>query len=916
MIDRDQRLAAAIAFAAQGWPVHPCRARKSGRFEAGTPLLPREKDAQGKPIPKSGGLAKASIDKSRIREYWTRWPDALIGVCTGATRLFVLDFDPRIDADTGEEWTLERLKAETETQIGCALPASLTSRTPSAGVHLWLRWPDDGGEAIRNSGSLPKHVDVRGAGGYVIAPPGERTESEKKPGGAYRWIRGADEDGRPDFGAIAEAPAGLVRILRAGKGAQDHDGAHIPAAQSGKRGGPGAAATVDAAVRKYALSALDGAIRAIETARSGSRNETLNREAYGIASLVAAGALSEGVEAELLAAGHRNPGRDDRAQIEATFASGWAAGIAAPRDLKDVAESARRWKGSRLRGAAAPDPGRASHGQDFHNGSPGATISEGGRGGGRIRTAPDAELDRACAFLPMTDLGNAERFRARFGRRFRFCRELGWFAWDGRRWALLSEEKDKTPGEVQLAVFATVRAIRNEAKLVKGDIADFHLLGREPPAADDEVLDWIVEVKGSERNPKYIRFSELLEKHAKASESAAKIGCIANLAKAFEDIAIGTDAMDRDPMAINVQNGTLRIEKAGPGAGDWRVRLDPHEPGDLISKIANVAYDPAAACPEFDGFLETVQPHAAVRRFLLQAGGLSLTGDVSEQVLFFNHGKGRNGKSTFMDALSHVIGDYAGSIPIESFLDQGRARKGGEATPDLARLPGVRFLRTSEPEKGAKLAEALIKLATGGEEMSVRFLNRGFFDFYPEFKLFISGNHKPRITGHDDGIWRRVKLVPWDVQIEQDKVDGALPEKLRAEASGIFNRMIAGLIDWRASGLTEPSEVSRATAKYREQSDQLGRFLHQCTRETADGRAKSSLLLELFNAWVVATGGREWKPAGFSDAMEQRGYEKKLSNGVQWLGLEMTMTVQDVERGDWADEPGPDPGGEEDDGVY
>lgn len=892
MIDRDQRLAAALAYATQGWPVHPCSPKNK------RPLLAADLNpATGKKIPKTGGLKKASIDKAVIRRFWTEHPNALVGVCTGATRLFILDFDPRHDAETGEEWTLESMKAELEAQMGCALPKSLTSRTPSGGVHVWLRWPDDGGDGIRNRGNLPEHVDVRGAGGYVIAPPGEITGK-----GHYRWLHGAE----PDFSAIAEAPPALVEILREGKGAA------APRAHSSPegRGMADSNAAADASVRKYALAALDAAIRAIETAGSGGRNEVLNREAFGIAQLVAAGALSNGVKTELLAAGHRNPGRDDRAQVEATFASGWESGLTDPRDLAEIRVSAGRRRSAPpqggsskpFRSASAPDPDGNATAQGFHSGRHAPQGASGGAGG-RIRAGVDPDLDRVCSTLPMTDLGNAERFRARFGGAFRFCPELGWFAWDERRWALLSEEKDKTPAEVLRAVFATVRAIKNEAKLVadSGCIDELHL-STEPPEPDAKCLDWVVEVKGSEKTPKYIRYSDKLSAHAKSSEGATRIGCIANLAKAFEDIAIEAGAMDRDRMAINVMNGTLRLV-GGPGKP--KLKLCDHDPADLISKVANVFYDPDAKSPVYDGFLAAVQPKDGMRRFLHQWGGLSLTGDISAQCLAFFHGKGRNGKSTLVDCWADVAGDYSGSVPIETFLDQGRARKGGEATPDLARLPGIRYLRTSEPEKGAKLAEALIKIATGGEEMSARFLNRGFFDFYPSFKLTISGNHKPKITGHDDGIWRRVKLVPWDVQIAEGDVDGDLPKKLKAEASGIFNQLLAGLLDWRENGLIEPDEVRAATAKYREQSDQLGRFLHQCTIDEPGAQSKSSELLALFNAWVLKTGGREWKPAGFSDAMEARGYEKKLSNGVKWLDLKMTMTLQQVDDGEFhvVDEP-------------
>jgi putative DNA primase/helicase len=189
-------------------------------------------------------------------------------------------------------------------------------------------------------------------------------------------------------------------------------------------------------------------------------------------------------------------------------------------------------------------------------------------------------------------------------------------------------------------------------------------------------------------------------------------------------LEISTAAFDADPFKINTKGGTLVVSR---GDDDY-ITLKPHDPLDLITKLAPVAYDPAATCPMYDRFLEEVQPDEKMRRFLHQWGGLSLTGDTSEQRMVVFWGKGANGKSTLLETWAHVAGDYTKSVMVETFLDQGRARRGGEPTPDLAMLAGVRFLRTSEPERGAKLSEALIKLITGGDTMQVRHLNRDFFE--------------------------------------------------------------------------------------------------------------------------------------------------------------------------------------------
>lgn len=922
------QLDAALGFARRGWPVFPCRRANKA------PLIGRDRDDVGKPIHGTGGVSKATTDEATIRDWWAKWPLAMIGVSVGKAGLIVVDFDPRkeeqFDPDTGEvllgddgkprarEWTLEELKGAVEEMMGEPLPVSLAVRTPSGGVHVYYRMP--AGEPIGNKGNLPDHVDVRGLGGYTIVPPSFCDGDGKNARGPYRWLRG-DADA-----SIAVLPASLEAILRTPT-ARPRD----PADRAPR--GPAVSQMftpdIDDAHRRYAMGAMDRTASELATTprgggRHGGRNKAAYAAAYNLGGFVATGALSESLARNVLIEVVRgfDPGAYDK-HVDA-IDRGLAGGMERPHDLSAVSARTARGRDSARSASShddrpdaplsayeqdagdygAPAPGDAGQ-SPFHDGTAADHSPSGG--GGRIAPKRDDDLDRACGLFAMTDLGNAERFRRRHGWRFRFCNELGWFVWDGRRWELLSEEKDKVPGKVTLAVFDTVRAIGNEAAAVEASGIPVDLPGDasdEEHAANAARLNRFLRWKGSGDNAVAIYYADELRAHAKSSEGAARIGSIANLAKAFTDISIRADAMDADRMAINVLNGTLRIVMVD---GKPVIRRDDHRPTDLISKIANVIYDPKAVAPQYDVFLADVQPDTTMRRFLHQWGGLSLTGDIGEQKLVFHHGGGRNGKSTLNDLWATIAGDYGASVAIETFLDQGRGRKGGEATPDLARLPGVRFLRTSEPEKGAKLAEALIKLVTGGEPIDARHLNKGFFTFLPSFKLSVQGNHKPKITGHDDGIWRRMLLVPWAVQIAKEDVDAKLPDKLRSEASGVLNRLLDGLLDWKQHGLITPDAVADATAKYREQSDQLGRFLSECTRPEDGAKAKSSVLFALFTAWAKANGAAEWQQVGFTKAMEDRGFETKRSNGMQWLGLTMTKSVDDFadSRRSSSDDPGP-----------
>ncbi len=576
---------------------------------------------------------------------------------------------------------------------------------------------------------------------------------------------------------------------------------------------------------------------------------------------------------------------------------------------------------------------------------------------GRISPLPDPDADLACARYSLTELGNAERWRRRYGAGFRFCPEIGWFRWDGRRWALLSEERDQLPAEVMQSVMLTIRAIRNEAALIaasgcpipdhirhdksREEFADFaqdkqdsaierYLKGDEDGEraawlAGQPMLDMAIDTAPSKRK----LLSDALTAHAKASETNGKLAAVAKLAKSLPSVAIRPDQLDQDRMAINVLNGTLRLErrKVKRGAEEvaagksvwkvdgWRIRRHPHDPADLITKLAPVKFLPNSSAPHWAAFVERVQPDATMRRFIAQWLGLSLTGDITEQKLAFFYGSGRNGKGTAVEAVAHLAGDYAGSIPIESFLDNGSKRRGDQATPDIARLPGVRFLRVSEPEKGASLNEGLIKMVTGGDPVDARHLNKGFFTFLPDFKMTISGNHKPKIKDDSDGIWRRMQLVPWDVQIPRDQVDKSLPEKLKGEASGILNWLIDGLCDWREHGLIEPEEVRKATQAYRDQSDDVGRFL-SATCEVGEDlperpcRVKAKDLFDAYAAWAEDAGAVAYKAKGFKLSIEDKGFEQKHSNGTWWIGVRLRDGVgaEAIRNGVWEGPPPPERG--------
>lgn len=522
---------------------------------------------------------------------------------------------------------------------------------------------------------------------------------------------------------------------------------------------------------------------------------------------------------------------------------------------------------------AAPHPTNVVN---FRQPSRSGGSAEGPSGRGAGGGAPPApELAIACALRPLTDLGNAERFVARFGDRFRWVKEWGWLAWDGRRW-------NGPQAELALgtAIHETVRAIQDEA-------AALAETGLHPDDGGNAAgLDRVTKRDRNDEATELL--SDRVRRWGRQSEASARIEAIEKLAK--PKLSAATADFDCDPMLVNVMNGTLHLSRAGEGCSDALAELRPHRPEDMLTKLAPVAWDPAATCPRWDAFMAEVQPDPAIRRFLDAWAGYSLTGDTSEQVFVINHGLGANGKSVWADVLGHLAGDYGMSISIETFLDNERGRRGGEATPDLAELPGRRFVRTSEPKRGRSFAEELIKLITGQEPMMVRRLNRDFFEFTPVLKITVSANQRPSASS-DAAFWRRVILVPWEIVIPPERRDRNLAHELRAEASGILNRVIAGALDWMSGGLPVADRIREVTAAYRADRDPLGRFLEMATEPDPEGRVQSSELYRLFLAWAKWAGEGEWTQKGFSRAMSDRGFEKLQSNTIQWLGLRTTKDV-------------------------
>lgn len=884
-------LGAALAYAARGWPVFPCSPATKA------PLTKR-------------GLKDATTHPDMIRGWWGRWPKAMIGLPLGGpTGLFALDFDPReeVDPESGEvtQFTYRQLRADTEAMIGGELPATAASRTPSGGFHIFYRQPE--GDEIRNRGNLPPHVDVRGLGGYVIAPP-----SMREDGKAYAWV-----DRRDPADCPPEAPPpALVDLLRAPKGGLTNGANRGP---QENRSPPDAGDSV----RKYALSALDAEARALAGMGSGGRNKALNAAALKMGGFVSAGALSVAmVRAALLEACQTNglAADDGLRACEATFDSGFKAGLANPRDLSGIeARYPREGGGSRGRGlapartrspqgeAASSSPSADPSAPSAPPAPPGADgFQEPSHMGGRSarrreeRWGPEGAWNWAwvwqlagairavkrASFLPRTDLGNAERWALHHGRDFRHADALGWLGWDGTRWKREGGDPRSYPPMLGRSAIATVRSIQLEARYIKGtgcpDLSASAMAGvRYNPDGRDHVLKWV----GPKDDKRPILLSDAHAQFGRDCESSGRIGAIASLARLQPGISVNPDCFDRQPMLFNVANGTLEFHRPARKGERARVFLRRHRRDDMLTKASPVFFDPEAGAPLYTAFFERVQPSPEMRRFLHAWAGYTLTGDTGEQCFLIAHGtEGGNGKSTWELARAYVMGDYAQKVKVETFLDGNFEQSGAQASPDIARLPGARMVYTSEPKAGKRFAEDLIKVVTGSEVVTARHLNRDFFDFIPEMKISVACNRPPEASD-DKAFWRRVRLTPWDVSVPEGERDKHLGHKLQGEGAGILNYMIAGALDWMEGGLPVPDAVTEATQRYQDESDPLGRFLRLAVTPDRLCRVQSSHLFDIFAAWCAFTGEKEWTQTYFSRKLTAKGFQKITSNNVYWLAM-------------------------------
>jgi putative DNA primase/helicase len=536
----------------------------------------------------------------------------------------------------------------------------------------------------------------------------------------------------------------------------------------------------------------------------------------------------------------------------------------------------------------------------------------------------------ACSHEPQNDTGNGARLLKHFGAELLHVRNVCWHAWVGTHWQAEGGNEKATSFAQATAARIVLEADVMAATPNEQRVIDAAAEAREKIAAIDKLE------KNSDNLARRQKLVKLVEagdeaaaavqarqiarrKYSISSGNAGKIKGMIDQALPHRTVTV--DELDTDKLALNLKNGTLRFvcdEVPDPDASDhsgkmlkrYRAELHPHERSDYITKVAPVEYDPAAECPTFLASLTRFQPIAAVRGFVQRYHGYALTGQTGEQCLVFYYGNGSNWKSTFAEIVAEVMGPYAQTIPFESLTGDSQ-KNGSQASPEFARLPGARLVRASECDRSQQFREGLIKSLTGGEPILTRANFKDFFEFRPDFKLVLSGNHKPEISGVDHGIWRRMNLVPWPVKIaahEKRPMPEVLAE-LRAEHSGILNWLVQGALDYLNGGLRVPQEVIDATAAYQEEMDPVGAFVAMCVESvlpSGDGIVPvvpARSMYDAFVAWAFANSVRAWKEKSFATAMMEKGFTKeKHRDGMRYLNVKL-KNVPDAPRRARGDEP-------------
>lgn len=448
----------------------------------------------------------------------------------------------------------------------------------------------------------------------------------------------------------------------------------------------------------------------------------------------------------------------------------------------------------------------------------------------------------------MTDTGNAQRLKDRFGDIMRYSyNRKKWYFWDGKMWRL-----DDT-GTIKKLVDIVIEDMKKEAFLLDDE------------DAQAQALKWVSRTASSKGKEAMIKECQHLE-----------------------GIPANPDDFDAYPDYVNCQNGIINLRNG---------ELLPHDPILMMSKICYAEYDVSGKKPTmWLKFLDDVTAgDKELQEYIQRCIGYSISGSTKEQCAFFLYGMGNNGKSTFLDTLADLFGNYSSNVQPETLMMK---KLGGEgANSDIARLKSTRFAKAEETTEGCRLNEGLLKQLTGGSKITCRFLYGDEFEYMPEFKIWMATNHKPVIRGTDFGIWRRIKLIPFEVTIASNKIDKDLKYKLRAEFPQILKWCIDGCIKWMQDGIKEPKCISDAVKDYKQEMDVLAGFFDECIEVDYECNEPimASKLFNVYARWAKANN--EWEMSSkkfFAEIGKKIPTKSRNSRGIYYSNIRLTEAVNDL----------------------
>ena len=446
----------------------------------------------------------------------------------------------------------------------------------------------------------------------------------------------------------------------------------------------------------------------------------------------------------------------------------------------------------------------------------------------RVQVQLPAAVDRA-------DIRNGERFRDLFKNKLLFVRDCDWVLEfvPEQGWVRANSDVPMTAAK---SVVASMAVVCGEAISA----------GRDAKAMLNEI---------------------------KRASTRRALEDMLKLARSEEGMSVDLNRLDQDPYLLGVRNGVVDLKTS---------KLLKPTPDRLVTKYCNVDFDPEASCPAFDAFLERVVPSEAERQFLLVAMGYCLTGLTSEQLWFFLHGVGANGKSVLVGLLELLMGDYAAKIQTESLMQQPR---GGSAAPELLGLQGKRLVFANETQDGQRLDDARIKDLTGGDSLTGRWLySNNTITFKPNFKLLMVGNYVPTVSDNSHGFWRRIVLFPFNVTIPPEEQDKRLATKLASEASGILNLLLKSLGTYWNEGLRVPQSLRQATNSYRSDQDLIQQFIDDRCKSGPDRTITKASLYEMYRLWCLDNGCRAVSSNRLSRNLTAKGFEISPDKR-KWQGL-------------------------------